>query len=433
MSPNAFSVVQRLQEAGHDGYLVGGCVRDLLIGRQPKDFDVATDASPERISALFGRSRIIGRRFRLVHVTFGRGYNREIIEVATYRAPPENSSGRKPGGRPVRSRRGRILDDNVFGTIDADAVRRDFTVNALYYDPVGETVLDFVRGIEDARRRTLKIIGNPEQRFKEDPVRMLRLVRFKAKLRLKIDPHSARKISQCAGLIDDVPGARLFDEVFKLFHQGTAVEAWKQLNQTPLAGRLFPQTVECLEDGEPGHRFGALVEAALGNTDSRVRSGFPVIPGFLLAVILWHPFKTEWKRSGKGRMNRGDGFHLAATRVFERQSRSIAIPYRVRHIAIEIWKFQQWLEDRNPRSIVRLMEQRRFRAAFDFLVLRQATAEVSPEVAEWWTEIQESDRHQRRRMIQCLPAPSGRKSGGGKPHKTRCRPSCGRGEHNKIR
>ena len=434
MSLNAFRVIQRLQEAGYDGYLVGGCVRDLLIGRLPKDFDVATDASPGQIEVLFDRSRIIGRRFRLVHVTFGRRHDREVIEVATYRAPPGSSSRRKPGGRPVRSRQGRILDDNVFGTIDADAVRRDVTINALYYDPVREIVLDFVRGIDDAQKRTLRMIGNPEQRFKEDPVRMLRLIRFKAKLGLTIDPRSARKINQCAGLIDDVPGARLFDEAFKLFHQGAGAETWKELNRTPLAKRLFSQTTACLDHGEEGSQFGTLIESALENTDSRVHSGLPVIPGFLLAVLLWFPFKTELKRPGKGRMTPvGEAFDQAATRVFDRQSRSIAIPYRVRDSAIEIWRFQKLLEDRKPQSIRRVVVHRWFRAAFDFLVLRQTVDEVSPEVVEWWTAIQDCNRDQRQEMIRQLPGPVGTKKKGGKNRPPRSRFSHGRKDHRRVR
>ena len=434
VSLNAFRVIQRLQDAGYDGYLVGGCVRDLLIGRLPKDFDVATDACPEDIDALFDRSRIIGRRFRLVHVTFGRRHDREVIEVATYRAPPGKSSRRKSGGRPVRSRRGRILDDNVFGTIDADAVRRDVTINALYYDPVAEVVLDFVQGIDDAQKRTLRIIGNPEQRFKEDPVRMLRLVRFKAKLQLTIDPRSARKINQCAGLIDDVPGARLFDEIFKLFHQGAGVEAWKELNRTPLARRLFSQTLACLDHGEEGPRFGTLIEAALENTDSRVSSGLPVIPAFLLAVLLWWPFKKELKWPGKERMlPPGDVFDQAATRVFDRQSRSIAIPYRVRDSAMEIWRFQKWLEERKPQSIHRVVRHRWFRAAYDFLVLRQAVDEGSPEVVEWWTTIQDCNREQRQEMIRQLPGPVGRKKKGGKNRPPGTRFSPGKADHRKVR
>ena len=299
ISVNALKVVDRLQDAGFDGYLVGGCVRDLLLNRKPKDFDVTTNASPEQVKKLFDRARIIGRRFKLIHVSCGRGWrNREVIEVATYRAAPQ--SGSKAAGfrhRTMRApmRTGRILDDNVYGSIDADATRRDFTINALYYDPNVEIVLDFVRGIEDIRTRTLSVIGDVPTRFAEDPVRMLRVVRFQAKMQLKVAVEVTEAIKKQAFLLADVPAARLFEEVLKLFHYQSGCATWQALCRTPLARILFPQTFHAI-DGKQGHRLEALITAALKNTDARVADDQPVIAGFIFAVLLWGPFRRELRR-----------------------------------------------------------------------------------------------------------------------------------------
>lgn len=406
VSQNALKVARGLQAAGFDGYLVGGCVRDLLMGRTPKDFDVTTNASPEEIKRIFDRARIIGRRFKIVHVTFGHGRSREreIIEVATYRAMPnsENKSGaRKDGGRgrPKSSSSGRILDDNVYGTIDGDAIRRDFTINALYYDPNKEAVIDFVNGIDDLKTKTLRVIGDINTRFSEDPVRMMRVVRFQAKLGLEVGQPILSAIEKNAALLQDVPAARLFEEVLKLFHHSAGTKTWLQLRETLLLYYLFPQTVKCINQ-EDGDKFESLIFHALNNTDKRVGENKPVIPAYFFAVVLWYPFKIELAKLIEKGVLRNEAFWIASDLVFKQQSNSVTLPLRVKGPAHEIWEMQSLLENRIPRSIERLLENRRFRAAYDFLLLREAIGEVSKELVDWWTKIQNCDVEQRQAMIE---------------------------------
>ncbi len=399
VSQNAIKVVRGLQSAGFDGYLVGGCVRDLLMGRKPKDFDVTTNANPEQIKKIFDRARIIGRRFKIVHVTFGRGREREIIEVATYRAMPDSANKKGFRGRSKASSTGRILDDNVYGTIEVDAIRRDFTINAMYYDPNKETVIDFVNGIEDAKTKTLRIIGDINLRFSEDPVRMIRVVRFQSKLGLQVGESILAAIEKNAALLQDVPAARLFEEVLKLFHHSAAAKTWLRLRETLLLYYLFPQTVKCINQ-EGGDKFESLILSALNNTDKRVGQNKPVIPAYLFAVMLWWPFKTEFKRLVSKGVRRNEAFWIASDLVFKQQSSSVTLPLRVKGPAHEIWEMQSLLENRIPRSIERLLENRRFRAAYDFLLLRQEIGEVSKDIVDWWTEIQDCDFHQRQSMIE---------------------------------
>ncbi len=389
VSANALAVIERLASAGFDGYLVGGCVRDLLLNRCPKDFDVTTNASPEQVRKLFDRARIIGRRFRLVHVSFGRGWQREVIEVATYRAAPQ--SGSITAGsrhRPIRT--GRILDDNVYGSIDADAVRRDFTINALYYDPGEEVVLDFVRGMQDIRTRTLNVIGDIRTRFAEDPVRMLRVVRFQAKLELNVRPEITTAIRKHASLIADVPAARLFEEVLKLFHYQSGSDTWRVFRQTPLAAALFPQTFHTIGEKE-GQRLEALIVAALKNTDARVASGQPVIAGFIFAVLLWGPFRQELEKRHRSGLSRDQACLSASEEVFRVQDRTVAVPWRARSPAIGIWELQAALELKTPKAANRILQRRWFRAAYDFLLLRSQVGEINPEIADWWTRRQEDN------------------------------------------
>jgi poly(A) polymerase len=406
VSENAVTVIEGLQNSGFDGYLVGGCVRDLILGRQPKDFDVTTNASPEQIKRIFNRAMIIGRRFKLVHVSFGRGRDREIIEVATYRAAPPSGKQKGSSGKSRTSQSGRILDDNVYGTIEADAVRRDFTINALYYDPVKETVIDFVNGIEDTKTKTLRLIGDTRLRFAEDPVRMLRVIRFQAKLDLNVEESITRAIAKNATLLEDVPAARLFEEVLKLFHYAAAVKTWHQIRTTLLLYYLFPQTVKCI-NGDGGSKFESLILSALGNTDKRVQQNKPVIPAFLFAVILWWPFKNEFDKLVSSGVRRNEAFWIASDLVFKQQSNSVTLPLRVKGPAHEIWEMQSLLENRIPRSIHRLLENRRFRAAYDFLLLRQQIGEVSREVVDWWTRIQDCNSQERDSMVEALRNKSG--------------------------
>ena len=399
ISDPALQVVAALQNAGFDGYLVGGCVRDLLLQRRPKDFDITTDASPEEVKKLFSRARIIGRRFKIVHVRFGR----EVIEVATYRAKPDKKSQRGNGradGRQAISDSGRVLDDNVFGTIEQDAARRDFTINALYYDPNREMVVDFMGGVKDARKNTLRMIGEPRERFIEDPVRMLRALRFRAKLGLALEKSLPAAIDECGELLDGVPAARMFDETMKLFHHGHARKSWEELCAHDLIARLFPLTAKTTDD----RAMRKLIEIALRNTDVRVRADKPVIAAFLFAVLLWRAFAHELARQMRIGMNYTDAVWEAGDAVFARQSPRVSVPRRVSETAIEIWEMQYWLEQRKPRAVGQLLAGRRFRAAYDFLMMRNQIGEVDDELARWWTEIQECDRKQQQRWAENLRA-----------------------------
>ncbi len=407
ISDAALQVVSGLQEAGFDGYLVGGCVRDLLLHRRPKDFDITTDASPEQVKQLFRRSRIIGRRFKIVHVRFGR----EIIEVATYRAKPGGARKARAGGvggaaagrRPV-SESGRVVDDNVFGTIEQDATRRDFTINSLYYDPNRELVMDFLGGVKDARKNALRMIGDARERFTEDPVRMLRALRFRAKLGLVLDGGLEPAIADCLELLEDVPAARLFDEVLKMFHHGHAGKSWDELRDHNLVEKLFPMTAAVIAETDAGGKADEeLIEIALKNTDQRVRQGKPVIAAFLFAVLLWRPFRREFDRRSSGTPF-NEAVWAAGDRVFARQCSRVAVPRRVSGAVVEIWEMQFWLEARRPRAVPRMLESRRFRAGYDFLTLRRRTGEVDEELVRWWTDIQECGPEQQQRLIESLPA-----------------------------
>lgn len=418
ISDAALQVVGALQEAGFDGYLVGGCVRDLLLQRHPKDFDITTDASPEQIKRLFRRARIIGRRFKLVHVRFGR----EVIEVATYRAKPGGAKARKSqSGAAVKpvSERGRVVDDNVFGTIEQDATRRDFTINALYYDPSRELVVDFLGGVKDARKNILRMIGDATERFTEDPVRMLRVLRFRAKLGLTLESGLEPAIANCLELLEDVPAARLFDEVLKMFHHGHALKSWNELCGHNLAEKLFPMTAAVIAQvGDQCEDKSAadLIGIAMENTDQRVGQGKPVIAAFLFAVLLWRPFQEEFARRQPDTPP-GEAVWTAGDSVFARQSMRVAVPRRVSAAVVEIWEMQFGLEARRPRAVPRLLASRRFRAAYDFLMLRRRVDEVEEELARWWTDIQESSPEQQQQLIEGLragkAAPRRRKSSRG--------------------
>ncbi len=409
ISRAALEVVEELQRAGYDGYLVGGCVRDLMLGKKPKDFDVTTDANPEEVRGLFRRARIIGRRFRLVHVRFGR----EVIEVATYRAHPnlKKSSNKKRGWLPWRakpaSESGRILDDNVYGNIEDDAIRRDFTANALYYDPASEQVLDFLGGVEDINSNLIRMIGEPKERFTEDPVRMLRVLRFKAKLGLEPDKKLVAAIGEHRALIAEVPSARLYEEVLKLFHHAHGVNSWHELRDSGLASYLFSQTIEAIEE-ESGERWEQLILQALENTDRRISQHKPVIPAFLFAVLLWRPFNQCYQAITQDNRGNNEAIWQAGDKVFAGQSSEVAVPRRVSVPVIEIWLMQGSLERRRPRTIISLLENRRFRAAYDFLLLRSRVEDIDPALIDWWTKIQDVDEQTRRSMIDQLQSGDGR-------------------------
>ena len=381
ISPNALKVMARLREHRHQAYLVGGAVRDLLLGGHPKDFDVATDATPEDLRALFRNSRIIGRRFKIVHVRFGR----EIIEVTTFRGH-HDSGGAADSQRARRSDRGLLLRDNVYGTLEEDAVRRDLTVNALYYDSGGFAVFDHVGGLGDLKARQIRVIGDAEQRYREDPVRMLRAIRFAAKLDFSIERHSREPITDLARLLGDIPGARLFDEFGKLFLTGKARDTLRLLRGYHLFEHLFPDS-ERLAAAEP--RYERLLDIAMDNTDQRIGLGKPVTPAFILAAILWPAVcerREQLERRGEKPV---PALHGAGQEIVAEACQRIAIPRRFSLPMREIWQWQLRLADTRDRHAVELMSQRRFRAAYDFLLLREQAGEDCQGLGAVWSRLQE--------------------------------------------
>jgi len=384
LSPAAAKVCAGLREAGFSAYVVGGAVRDLLLGIVPKDFDVATDARPEQIRPLFRRAIIIGRRFRLVHVMFGQ----DTVEVSTFRGEDASSGAEK-------DEHGRVLRDNIFGTQEEDARRRDFTVNALYFDPATEDVVDFHGGLADLKKRMLRVIGDPETRYREDPVRMLRAVRLAAKLGLTLDPATREPIRRLAPLMERVPPARLFDEMLKLLLSGHASACLRQLRDVGLHKGLLPLLDVILE--QPlGERF---VTLALAQTDERVVSDRPVSPAFLFAALLWHEVLAAWK-ARQGRGERGlSALENAMDEVLDTQCAKLAITRKLTATMREVWAMQPRFESRSGNRAYRLLEAARFRMAYDFLALRAASGEVPAELEEWWRAFQSADAESRKAML----------------------------------
>lgn len=386
ISEGALKVLYRLMKAGFEAYLVGGSVRDLLLGREPKDFDVATDATPEEVKELFRNSRLIGRRFRLVHVRFGR----EIVEVATFRA----HHGQGGDGETLE---GRIIRDNVYGTLDEDALRRDFTVNALYYNIRDFSVVDYTTGMEDLQQGMLRFIGDAETRLREDPVRMLRVVRFAAKLGFRIDPEIEALLPELGHLLVDIPAARLFDEVLKLFHYGYALETFELLRHHDLFRHLFPASEGALAEESDGFPR-MLVAEALANTDQRVAEDKPVNPAFLFAAFLWEPMR-QLMTQAPPEVNEHQALQEAADRVLAEQVERVAVPRRFSTIVREIWSLQPRLARTSGKRPFVLVDHPRFRAAYDFLLIRAKAGEPVAELADWWTRFQESEQADRQSMV----------------------------------
>ncbi|PPC94813.1 MAG: poly(A) polymerase [Methylotenera sp.] len=396
LSNAAIKTTEGLQKAGFDAYLVGGAVRDLLLNRIPKDFDVATNATPEEVNRIFRRSRIIGRRFRLVHVLFGD----ETIEVSTFRG-----SHLEPDGDSKVTDSGRIIRDNVFGSIVDDAIRRDFTANALYYDPSSEEVLDFHNGFPDIQAGILRMIGKPEIRYAEDPVRMLRAVRLSAKLGLKIDAATMAPIAKMADLLQDVPPSRLFDEMLKLFLSGHAIESVAALREQHLHHGLLPMLDVVLE--QPlGERF---VMLALQNTDNRILSGKSANPSFLFATLLWHEVLAAWESYKAQGEHAIPALHLAMSEVIATQAEKLAIHNRYTATMKEIWGMQPRFEQRSGKRPFGLLTHPRYRAGYDFLLLRCESGELPKELGEWWTTFADADNETRTAMLQADTAPKKRK------------------------
>ncbi len=392
----AVNVVRTLQQAGYEAYIVGGAVRDLLLGLRPKDFDVATDATPEQVKGLFRRAFIIGRRFRIVHVVHGRGREHEVIEVSTFRAYLDNAAAEQVAGNERTSKSelagmkhavdasGRVLRDNVWGPQDEDATRRDFTVNAMYYDPQTEVVVDYHGGLDDARKKLLRMIGDPATRYREDPVRIIRAVRFSAKLAplgFKLEPKTAAPLKAGLALLADVPQSRLFDEMLKLLQTGHAMATIAQLKVLGLEKGIYPLLDLVVERAND-----PFVRAALQDTDRRVGEGKPVAPSFLLAAVLWSDVREGWARRQAKRMAPFPALQESIDVVFDARIGDVSGRGKLGTDMREIWMMQPRFDKRVGSGPFSLVEQPRFRAGFDFMRLRADVGEVDEVLADWWQE-----------------------------------------------
>ena len=406
----ALNVVRTLQDAGYEAYVVGGAVRDLLLGLRPKDFDVATDATPEEVKALFRRAFIIGRRFRIVHVVYGRGREHEVIEVSTFRAHLDNRAAEQVVGNEKTSKSelagmkhavdssGRVLRDNVWGPQDEDATRRDFTVNAMYYDPESQYLVDYHGGMQDAKKKILRMIGDPVSRYREDPVRIIRAVRFAAKLSplgFKLESKTGKPLATMLKLLADVPQSRLFDEMLKLLQTGHAMASIEQLQQLGLHKGIYPLLDVVVERADT-----AFVKAALLDTDRRVGEEKPVAPSFLLACVLWADVKAGWDQRLAKRVPPFPALQEAIDEVFEARIGDVSGRGKLAADMREIWMMQPRFEKRVGSAPFSLVEQARFRAGFDFLRLRAEVAEVEVTLADWWQEFSLADDAAREDLIQ---------------------------------
>lgn len=385
INPNALKVLYRLHQAGYEAYLVGGCVRDLLLGRQPKDFDVATNALPDEVRSLFRNCMLIGRRFRLAHILFGK----EIIEVATFRAHHENASEQHG-----RSHKGMIVRDNVYGTIEEDAMRRDFTVNALYYNIADFSITDYLNGMKDLEARQLHIIGDPEQRYLEDPVRLLRAIRFAGKLGLSLSPETESPIIALSHLLQEVSSSRLFQEISKFFHEGASADTFKLLQKYHLFQQLFPLTAPLLKHKETSQ----LIHNALTHTDQRIRENKTVSPAFLFTVFLWPAILHEIKKNHRqpNYMQIDAAIHTVVKKQKQRLEISRRLLLPIREICLLQYRFSQ----RRGKQPYRILEHPRFRAAYDLLLLRAESGEPVQEISAWWTKFHLGDHSIREQMLK---------------------------------
>jgi len=429
LDANAVRVVKTLKDAGHETYIVGGAVRDLLVGMRPKDFDVATDATPEQVKALFRRAFIIGRRFRLVHVVFGRGREHEVIEVSTFRAYLDPAAAadaapadekRKPSAGPdkkhVVDAAGRVLRDNVWGPQIEDAARRDFTINAMYYDPVTQTVVDYHNGLADVRAKLLRMIGDADTRYREDPVRIIRVVRFAAKLGFALDPATSRPVAATASLLANVPISRLFDEMIKLLQTGHALASIEQLRKFGLIGgklAVFPVLDAALAPAKPNPVREKFVRLALQDTDTRVNEGRSVVPSYMLATMLWHDVQERWAALRAAGESPFPALQQAVDAVFDARIGDISGRGKLAADMREIWLMQPRFERRTASSAASLIAQVRFRAGYDFLRLRADCDEVSVDLADWWEDFHlgsDDDREALLRDVRATAAPRSRRS-----------------------
>jgi poly(A) polymerase len=405
-------VVRTLQEAGHQAFIVGGAVRDLLVGRRPKDFDVATDATPEQVKALFRRAFIIGRRFRIVHVVHGRGRDHEVIEVSTFRAyldaeqadqvagNEKTSKSELAGKSHVVDASGRVLRDNVWGPQIEDAARRDFTINALYYDPVTQIVVDYHHGLKDLKKQTLRMIGDPATRYREDPVRLLRVVRFAAKLGFTIEPATKKPMAEAAQLLDNIPQSRLFDEMIKLMQTGHALASAAELRKQGLT-RLFPLLAPLMaQPGEPKSQQVRFIESALTDTDTRVAENRSVVPSYMLACLMWHDVRERWQAAIRQGAHAVPALQESIDAVFDARIGDISGRGKLGADMREIWLMQPRFERRTGSSPFSLIDQPRFRAAYDFLRLRADCGEIDAELADWWEDFALGTTDERDALIE---------------------------------
>jgi poly(A) polymerase len=409
---HAVKVVSTLKAAGHEAYIVGGAVRDLLVGRRPKDFDVATNATPEQVKSLFRRAFIIGRRFRLVHVVFGRGREHEVIEVSTFRAYLDASVADQVEGNERTSKAdlvgkthvvdasGRVLRDNVWGPQIEDAARRDFTVNAMYYDPETRIVVDFHHGITDAKRRVLRMIGDPATRYREDPVRLVRVVRFAAKLGFQIEKKTAAAMAEAIPLLANVPVSRLFDEMIKLLQTGHALASVEALRAHGLHRGVFPVLDAMFDEQRSSPQRKRFIELALADTDRRVAEGRAVAPSFLLTCLLWHDVQSRWHDLRKRGEHPLPALQQAIDAVFDARIGDVSGRGRLAADMREIWMMQPRFERRQANSAQALIAQPRFRAGYDFLRLRADVQEVDSELADWWEDFSLGDADEREALLQ---------------------------------
>jgi len=424
LDDRAVRVVTTLQDAGFEAYIVGGAVRDLLVGRRPKDFDVATNATPEQVKGLFRRAFIIGRRFRIVHVIHGRGRDHEVVEVSTFRAYMDATAAEQVEGNEKTSKEemagkshvvdasGRVLRDNVWGPQIEDAARRDFTVNAMYYDPRSRIVVDYHQGLKDAKAQVLRMIGDPETRYREDPVRIVRVIRFAAKLGFTIEPKTLKPLKSMAALLANVPASRLFDEMIKLLQTGHALASLVELRKHGLDRGVFPVLEAVLANAPEGSARERFVQLALADTDRRVAEGKAVAPSFMLACMLWHDVDAKWgalKAQGEHPM---PALSQAIDAVFDARIGDISGRGKLATDMREIWMMQPRFDRRTGNTPYALVEQPRFRAGFDFLRLRADAGEILPELAEWWEDFSLGDDAEREALIEAVRETRGPKRGG---------------------
>lgn len=398
ISENTLKVLYRLRKHGFEAFLVGGGVRDLLLGKHPKDFDVATNALPEEVSQIFSNCRLIGKRFRLAHVYFGR----DIIEVATFR------SQIKPNHTDVKhSKEGMILRDNVYGTIEEDAWRRDFTINALYYNIADFSVLDFTGGVKDLKSKKIRMIGDANERFREDPVRMLRAIRFACKLDFNLDKALLKPFQEQKALIQYVPPARLFEEMIKLFHSGAGQKAFEKMIEFDLFQPIFSQTYDCIQNSN--YPTKALLQAVFQSTDQRLAEGKNITPVFIIAALLWHPILKRADKDLKNGMKLFPARTKAVEACLALQLQKISMPRRIAVGAREVWLLQLRMHNRHGKRPERLIQEPRFKAAYDFLLLRAEAGEPVQELANWWQAYFEGDEKTRRKLSRQASGPKKRK------------------------